>query len=164
MATQLRPGVFTEVFAKTAVEGTLRARKATTAMAQATERQAKINVSTGAHPYGTPTPASPGAGPAVISGTLRRCITHTPVAEIAGGWQSRIGPAPGFWPSYGTAKHHYKPGRKPRADSAKYGYYLETGDHGYVYPWLAPALLVVEITSGPVIMREIFGAPWPQFA
>jgi hypothetical protein len=164
VATQLRPGVFTEIMAKTAIEGTMRARRATTAMALITERQAKINVSHGAHSYDTPTPASEGTGPAVISGTLRRCITHTPVVAVAGGWMCMVGPAPGFYTPYGIPKHHIKPNPKPRADSARYGYYLETGDWGHVYPWLGPALKVVEITSGPVIMREIFGAPWPQFA
>lgn len=156
--------MFTEIFAKTAVEGTLRARKATTAMSLATERQAKVNVSSGSHSYGTPTPASQGSGPAIISGTLRRSITHTPVIAVSGGWMSMIGPAPGFYTPYGIPKRHYKPNPEPRADSARYGFYLETGDWGHVYPWLRPALHMTEIVSGPVIMREIFGAPWPQFA
>lgn len=164
MATELRPGVFTEIFAKLAVEATMRARKATVQMALATERQAKVNVSTGAHAYGTRTPATEGAGPAVISGTLRRSITHMPVFAVTGGWMSLVGPAPGFYPKYPAPKHHRAASPKPRADSAKYGYYLETGVYGHVYPWLKPALRVVEITAGPVILREVFGAPWPKFA
>lgn len=163
MATQLRPGVFDELFAKVAAEGVKRARRATVVMAQTTERQAKINVAHGAHKYGTPTPASEGAGPAIISGTLRRSITHTPAVATGGAFVSMVGPAPGFFPPYGIPRHHIKPNPKPRADSAKYGYYLETGDWGHTYPWLLPALRVVEITSGPVILREIFSAPWPTF-
>lgn len=38
------------------------------------ERQAKLNASSGRHKAGTPTPASPGSGPAIVTGTLRRSI------------------------------------------------------------------------------------------
>lgn len=160
---QLRPGVFDEMFAEVAAEGVKRARTATTLMAQACERQAKINVSNGSHTVNTPTPAAEGTGPAVISGTLRRSITHMPTVALSSGWMALVGPAPGFHPPYQKVKRHYKPHPKPPADSARYGYYLETGDWGKVYPWLGPALKVIEITAGPVILREIFGAPWPTF-
>jgi hypothetical protein len=161
VAIPLKPGVFREIFTAVAAEADARSQKAVTAMALATEAQAKVNVSHGSHTAGTPTPAIEGTGPAVISGTLRRCITHTPTESMGGVWRAMVGPAPGFHPPYQRVKHHIKPHPKPPADSARYGYYLETGDWGHIYPWLGPALHLTEITAGPVILREIFGAPWP---
>jgi hypothetical protein len=163
VAIPLRPGVFEEIFTAVGAEAQKRSKTAVELMANATEAQAKQNVSTGSHAYGTPTPASEGSGPAVISGTLRRSITHTPTVAAAGAWSAMVGPAPGMYTPYGIPKYHIKPNPKPRADSALYGYYLETSDWGHVYPWLVPALHMVEIVAGPVILREIFGAPWPSF-
>lgn len=154
MATELRPGVFTRIFAEASAEAVRRARRVTEALAQVVETQAKLNASTGGHPYGTPTPASPGAGPARISGTLVRSVTHTPVVFTGGGWTSLIGPAPGFFPPYGTR----------RADSALYGFYLETGDHGITYPWLRPAAEWAARGPAVTVPRVIFGGPWPVYA
>lgn len=52
------------------------------------ERQAKVNATGGRHRAGTPTPASHGTGPAIISGTLRRSIHSEVGIEVA-----RIGPS-----------------------------------------------------------------------
>jgi hypothetical protein len=47
----------------------------------------------GRHQKGTPTPASPGGGPAVITGSLRRSITVGAITPWGiGGWQTKVGP------------------------------------------------------------------------
>lgn len=71
-----------------------RARNAVTTSAHAVEAHMKLRAGEGGrHGKGTPTPASPGGGPAVISGTLRRSI----MVEAARSWgvagySARIGP------------------------------------------------------------------------
>src|SRR5579863_3632950 len=109
MAVPLAPGVFTEIFGMVAAEADARSQRAVTLMTLACEAQAKVNVSHGSHTVNTPTPAVEGSGPSVISGTLRRSITHTPVRVIMGGWTAMVGPAPGFYTPYCHPKHHYKP-------------------------------------------------------
>lgn len=68
-----------------------------TGLAAAGERQAKINASTGAHPRNTPTPATRYVtGPAVITGNLRRNITHTRAQQIRPHvWRVTVGTARG---------------------------------------------------------------------
>jgi hypothetical protein len=60
------------------------------------EREAKLRAGeSGRHARGTPTPAVQGAGPAIVTGTLRRSI-HTEGPTRAGGigrWQAMIGPS-----------------------------------------------------------------------
>lgn len=126
---ELRPGTFTRIFAEVEREGQLKSRRMLTALALAVERQAKVNASVGAHKRGTKTPASPGTGPAVISGTLRRSITHSAVVFTGGGWETKVGTAVGFTPNYG------------RTPANKYGYYLEKEGlkNGATYPFLGPA-------------------------
>jgi hypothetical protein len=163
MAIPLEPGVFERGFAAVAAEAQARSRKSVQLMTNALETQAKINASNGAHSVNTPTPAAEGTGPAVVSGTLRRTISHTPTVAIAGGWSAMVGMVPGFWPPYAFPKRHYKPHPLPPADSARYAYYLEFDDWGRTYPFMGPARDFVELVAGPVILRELFGAPWPAF-
>jgi hypothetical protein len=160
---KLEPGVFTEIFDAVAAEAQVRSQRAVTMMTLVTERQAKINASNGSHAVNTPTPAIPGQGPAVVSGTLRRTISHTPTVAFLGGYTAMVGMVPGFWPPYAFPKHHYKPHPKPPADSAKYAFYLETGDWGRTYPFMGPALEFCRAVAAPVILREVFNAPWPTF-
>lgn len=153
MATELRSGVFTRLFAQLDAETKVRAKTGLTRLALVVEKQAKINVRAGSHRYGTPTPARPGTGPAVISGTLRRSITHTPVTWAAGGWETRVGLGVGFFPPYGTS----------RTASSKYGLYLETGlVNGAKYPFLLPAFRFAVRVPAQLIWREVFGAGWRQ--
>ncbi len=56
------------------------------------EKQAKINASSGVHKAGTPTPASHGSGPAVVTGTLRRSITTFGPNRIPGGYEASVAP------------------------------------------------------------------------
>lgn len=132
MAVELKPGVWASIFASVDAQARGKGGQLLTALALAIERQAKANAGNGSHKYGTKTPASPGAGPAVISGTLRRSITHEPVKLLGPGhWQTRVGTGAGFYPSYG----------KGRTPSSLYGYYLEHSmlRNGTGYPFLIPA-------------------------
>ncbi len=71
-------------------------REAVTAVALATERQAKINASVGAHRKGTKTPATRySTGPARISGNLLRNVTHQPVVRSGTVYSTRVGVARG---------------------------------------------------------------------
>jgi hypothetical protein len=67
------------------------------------------------HKRGTPTPARPGTGPAVVSGTLRRSLTHSPVVSYGAGWETKVGTGAGVSPPYG------------RSPASVYGLALETG-------------------------------------
>jgi hypothetical protein len=155
MARELEPGDFTVTFDLFRSAGVRNAGKALTALAYVVEKQAKINASVGSHKYGTPTPARPGTGPAVISGNLRRSITHDRVSRDAtGNWITKVGPAVGFFPPY---PYHSRTGGAPRRTSAdKYGFYLETGlRNGSKYPWLKPAAEFAARTAEPVIAAAL---------
>lgn len=145
MARELAPGVFTSMFTKAAAEVLVKIPLALTPVALAIENEAKRNASQGSHAYGTKTPARPGGGPARISGTLVRSITHSnPTVSVTGGISIRVGPEGGL----------YSPHNR-RTPSSKYGYYLETGlRNGSVYPFLKPAFHKV----GPEAARVSFAA------
>lgn len=160
MATELKPGVLEAVFAKLIVEGNNRSRLALEPLALAVEKQAKINASSGAHLYGTKTPAYPNSGPAVISGNLRRSITHTPIKLGSQGWETKVGTAVGFYPS-----GHGYPQTGKKTASNKYGYYLETGlKNGTKYPFLAPAFHFAMGVPAKLIYDEIYGKAWARVA
>lgn len=159
MSGELRPGVFTDLFARIAVEAQGKAAAALSVIGAAVERQAKINASSGAHPYGTPTPASPGTGPARISGTLVRSITHTEPALDAFGWSMRVGTAAGLYPTYKTL---YGATFTSKTPSNKYGYYLEVKGvrNGAKYPFLGPAVDFATRQVAALAYHKIFGTPW----
>jgi hypothetical protein len=153
VATELRPGVFAKLVGELDAEAKIRAQKGLTSLALVVEKQAKINARVGSHKYRTPTPARPGTGPAVISGTLRRSITHTPVVMEAGALTTRVGMGAGFFPPYGSS----------RTPSSKYALYLETGlRNGTTYPFLRPAFKFAIGVPADLIWREVFGAGWRQ--
>ncbi|WP_034091482.1 hypothetical protein [Streptacidiphilus albus] len=127
---ELAEGVARAALARIAETGVERARVGLELLAVAVEEQARITAHNGEHAYGTPTPARPGEGPAKISGTLLASIGHNEITPSPGGWSTRVGPRTGYTPPYG--------GRR-RTSAHRYGYYLETGDHGITYPWLKPA-------------------------
>lgn len=96
----------------------------------AIERQAKINASSGRHAAGTPTPATPGSGPAIITGTLRRSIhVDGPRPLGLGTWQAKTGP------------------------SAIYGRRVELE---FNYPYMGPALRFVRSIVLPKLARKWF--------
>jgi hypothetical protein len=148
VATELRPRVFEALFTRLAARSAAAGAAALTSLALAIEREAKLNLGKSSHRYGTRSPASVGGPPALISGTLRRSVTHSKPVVTEIGAEVRVGLAVGFYPPYGK-------GRKTPAN--KYGYYLETGQlhrgrqHGPsgAYPFLHPAFRKV-VAGGDV--------------
>jgi hypothetical protein len=115
--------------------------------ADAVAKQARTNASNGRHAWGTPTPATPGLGPAVISGTLRRSIIREAVKRSPAGWETKVGMRPGQFAEY-----------NPRTPSSKYALYLETGlKNGSTYPFLEPASRMAGIQA-EVNYRTAFAA------
>ena len=152
MGLEIKPGVWTGLFAKLEEQGHGKGREALVAIAVALEKQAKINASVGSHPYRTATPASPGTGPAVISGNLRRSLTHEPVLAIGPGhFRTRVGTATGFYPPYGSGT--------TRTPANKYGYYLEvTGVRsGAKFPFLLPAFYYATGVGAMAVYERVFG-------
>lgn len=148
---ELRPGLFTSLFTEIVADGQLKSRTFLTQLANVIERQAKVNASNGAHKRGTPTPASPGAGPAVISGTLRRSITHTPVTLTGTGWETKVGTGAGISPPYG------------RTPASRYGHALETGlRNGSTFPFLKPAYQFGITIVAPQLYVSIYRTGWPR--
>ncbi len=142
------------ILARVAEQGVQRAASGLEAVAEAIERQARTNASNGQHAYGTPTPARPGEGPAQISGTLVDSIGHNAVARSAEGWATKVGPRRGHFPDYSARW-------RSRVDSSRYGYYLETGDHGITYPWLKPAAdRVGEATAAAAFVDAFNDLSW----
>lgn len=150
MAVEVRPGIWTEVFKALEKQAQGKGKELLTSLALALEKQAKTNASVGSHKYGTPTPASPGTGPAVISGNLRRSLTHEPVASLGPGhWRTRVGTGVGFYPSYGSSS---------RTPANRYGFYLEHGlRNGARYPFLVPAFNHVTGTGANALFRAVYG-------
>jgi hypothetical protein len=143
---ELLPGVLPAMLTRIAAVSEVKSRSALTAVALAVEKQAKINASSGQHRRGTKTPASRGSGPARISGTLVRSITHTPAVMGLGGWETRVGVADGLFSPY----NH-------RTQSSTYGKYLETGLRGgSKYPFLGPAFHMVSSISIYTIFKAVF--------
>jgi phage gpG-like protein len=68
-------------------------RIATAESAHALEREIKKTLTTSSHRKGTPTPASPGDPPSLVTGTLRRSITiKGPTRVGSGRWMAEVGP------------------------------------------------------------------------
>jgi hypothetical protein len=91
------------------------------------EAAAKLHIGDGgAHKAGTPTTARKGGGPAVVTGALRRAVTH----EMTGPKTVRVGaadiPHPPEKPTW----------KAPKATSGQIGGYVEAAG----YPWLQPAV------------------------
>lgn len=155
---EMKPGAFTAVFEALALQAEAKGPRALGMLANVIEKQAKINASAGAHRYGTPTPARPGTGPAVISGNLRRSITHSPMALVGPSvWETRVGTAVGFYPGYG----------KSRTPANTYGYILErTGlRNGARYPFLEPAFRYGVGAPARAIYESVYGErSWKRVA
>ena len=139
---ELRPGMFTKIFAEAWAKAEERDRRALTLVTVAAERQAKINASSGSHKLGTRTPAVRGTGPAIISGTLRRAITHTQVERDGLGWRTKVGMAGGVYAPY----NHETP-------ASLYAHYLETV---WDYPFLMPAARFAMRVAGPALWKASF--------
>lgn len=146
MPVELSPAALRAVFAHLAATSEVAAAAGLEPLAAAVERQAKINASSGEHRRGTPTPAHAGSGPARISGTLVRSLTHTRPQRTATGWECRVGTATGLYAPYNR-----------RTPANRYGYYLEHGlRNGAKYPFLGPAAHMVAHISAYVFFVEVF--------
>ena len=111
------------------------------------EAEAKLRIGQGgAHKAGTRTTATKGAGPAVITGALRRAVTH----EMVGTATVRVGAAD-------TPHPAEKAGWKaPKASSGAIGGYVERRG----YPWLQPALDATIAAAEPEINAVLRELPW----
>lgn len=109
-------------------------RSAVIEVAHLMERVAKEHAGEGGrHKLGTPTPATPGSGPAVITGTLRRSIIVSDVSAYGlFGWTAKIGP------------------------TAIYGRRVELE---YDYPYMTPAYEEVKPMVGAIYARH-WGEAW----
>lgn len=155
MPQELTPEAMVAVF--TRLEGQTESRKriAVGSIADAIVRAAKEDLAKNTHTYKTRTTATPGGPPALVSGTLRRSVVRTAVTLTALGWETRVGVAAGFYPTYG--------GKAGRTASSKYGFFLETGlKNGSKYPWLKPAYERVRDTLAPGIVATVFTAGWSE--
>lgn len=146
---EIRPGVLSEVFAQLGAQAEALTPLGLTPIALMVEKQAKINASNGEHKRGTPTP-SPGdpTGPARVSGTLVRAITHTEPRPSADGWEALVGMAAGLYPDYNR-----------HTPSSYYAYCLEVlgvGDDRHRFPFLEPAFTYAVHVGVDVVYREIF--------
>lgn len=152
MRAALAPGVFTAMFEKMAVQVHARTAAGLTLTAAAVARQAQTNASVGTHAYRTPTPASPGHGPSIISKTLVNSVAFSTPRRISVGWSARVGPRDGMFPAYN--------GKRQKTPSSKYGGFLEKRlRNGTSYPWLLPAKNIVPVAA-VVAFRQTFAAPW----
>lgn len=146
---EIRPGVFKAVFAQVTRAGDGAVRAGLIIVADALVKQAKSNASNGSHPWGTPTPARPGEGPAKISGTLVRSLTRQRVMAWPGGWETKVGVRPGQVPPYG------------KTPSSKYALFLETGlRNGSTYPFLKPATAMFHIQADVAFAKTFSAAKW----
>ena len=138
MSDLLRPGLLRHGIEHVTRTGLARNREALAALALVVERRAKKEAGAGgAHAPHTPTPATPGRGPAVVSGDLRRSITHTEPAPRGIGWTCRVGPASTPHRVYGGKR---RASRARGTTSGVIGKALETGLRGgHKYPFLKPA-------------------------
>ncbi|MCC9307679.1 hypothetical protein LN042_11290 [Kitasatospora sp. RB6PN24] len=131
-------------------QGVTAARAGLIGAADAMVKQAKTNASNGRHPRGTPTPASPGMGPAVISGTLRRSIIREAVKRNPTGWETKVGLKPDQLPPYNS-----------RTPSSRYGLYLETGlKNGAKYPFLEPASRLLRVQAEVNFVKAFAAIDW----
>lgn len=150
----LEPGVPTAMFGKLDAEFQLRGRIALTGVADAIVRQAKINANGGKHAFGTPTPAVPGTGPAIISRTLVKSLDRSVVTRQVFGYLCQVGTAANQFPSY--------PVKRQEKASSKYGYILElTGCRdGTRYPFLYAAAKFGFDHVAPILYTEKYGTHW----
>lgn len=153
MAAEFQAGMRTLVIGLEA-DMLVKAKSALLQVGLIVERQAKRNASSGAHRYGTKTPAFRGSGPARISGTLVRSISHTQVKMIGRDLEMKVGMGTGFFPPYG----------KSRTASSKYAYYLETGLRGgATYPFLNPAFKFATGFPADAIYKAKLGTGWKTY-
>lgn len=149
MTRELRPGVFIAIFDRLAVQAEALGPGALTALALDMERETKKSLARTSHRYGERTSARRGGPPALVSGTLRRAISHTRAERTATGWEMRVGVARGFYPPY--------PKRGKRTAASEYGYFLE---RELDFPFLEPAFRAVVARTSAASLGRLLRADW----
>lgn len=151
MTAEMTAGTFTAIFNRLSMKTQASGAAALTQIALAVERQTKLDLAQKTHQYGTKTPAARGGPPALVSGTLRRSVTHTRPSTHTFGWEVRVGLATGFYPPY--------PKKGRRTMSSKYGYYLERV-HGFTF--LEPAFRHVIAAGAAATVGRMMAAEWDK--
>lgn len=124
MPRELRPGVVRTDLIRIASRVEAATPELARVLGDKTADRARALLTQNSHAYGTPTTASKGGPPAMISGTLADSVqASSPRPRAAGSWEVRVGLIAGQTPSYGHTPSHL------------YGMYLDKGD----YPWLTAA-------------------------
>lgn len=149
----LAPGVATAMFTKLSAEYMLRGGIALTKLADSIKKQAKINASNGKHARYTPTPATPGKGPAIISKTLVGSLDRSNVSRQVYGYLCRVGTAANRFPNY-----------YPNVASSTYGYILEVSGlrNGSTFPFLKYAAEFGFDIVAEIIYKEAYGDKWAR--
>jgi hypothetical protein len=155
-----RPGALEKAIGQAGRTGTQSMRMTIIEAAHEVERVAKKKAGERSHPYGTPTPATHGAPPAIVSGTLRRSIAQGAEEILSHGESNRkVGMAAGVYPPKLRAtvtktgkRSHKAAGGHGATPSSKYALYLETKKG---HPFLIPAYREV-VKTLPEIFRRHF--------
>jgi hypothetical protein len=144
------PGVLEGLLAKIGTTGEANLRAGLLKIAAAIEAKAKADLALSSHPYGTPSPASKGGPPSLVSGTGRRSIGHQATVQ---GIEQVV--------KVGTLAGVYPPRRgKTSTPSSKYLLYQETLSR-FDHPFLVPAYRHVVATEGVGIWLSAFRT-WPR--
>ena len=153
MAEEWRPGLLSSRLAEVRKAGEAHLAAALQELAHTIERDAILNAAQGgSHRYGEATPATRGAGPAIVSGSLRRAIVTTRLERTGTtGFEVRVGMAAGVYPP----KPPYP--KSARTPVSLYAKYL---DQVLDYPFLTPAYRKGIDSEAPRIWRERFRT-WP---
>lgn len=164
MAEEWRPGVIPRKLALVTAEGNRRSDEALLVTAISVENEVKVALlRSGTHVAGTPTPASPGNPPALVSGQLRRSISHTVLKGLAV-TTVRIGPAETTRLPYSKkgsrSLTHRVGGAGGTITNGKLGLILETGVRGgHRYPFMKEGF-DKGIAGREGQWRVVFSRPW----
>jgi hypothetical protein len=158
-----RPGVLGGLLKEIEAAGRANQRKGLLLIANAIEAKAKAELGKTSHSFGTPSPASKGQAPALVTGTGRRSMGHQympSTAEIT----VRVGTLAGVFPPANLSRTN-KGGRSRAASgttssrgktpSSKYLWYQETVPH-FDHPFLVPSFKAVVHEDSVRIWLESF--------
>lgn len=151
----LEPGVPTFIFARLTEGFIAKNVIAIAALADVTVKAIQASArSGGSHALGTPTPASPGGPPAMISGTLANSIGRSPISRGSGGATCQIGMIAGNYPTY-----------RSRKSSSQYAAILELVGcrNGATYPFLIQtATDTIEQMAEPIYTAAYGEGGWTR--
>ena len=148
-------GNLTSALERLKAEGMARHRAAFEAWVRDTQSRAMRHAREGgSHPYGTPTPASKGGGPAVVTGGLARGTQATDVVLLGDTFTARVGvvdePHEKVPPK---SRRRRSSGRRPAPSVAQVGEYVEKMG----YPFLSTAAKEAEATAEAIWVSSFEG-------